>query len=125
MADAPPPGLIPDDAGLLRRIHPKQVVEDKNTGQPRPSSAAFKDPALSVDVEPILVSQGHDWQFTLRGYSGWSLVRLVAGAARDLGLTVDLKPLPDNPAHAEVTGRKTGSIADALKKASTWVHLEN
>jgi hypothetical protein len=53
-------GSVPDSAGLLRRIHPSQVVQDHNTGRARPSSAAFKDPHMSVDIEPILVSLGLD-----------------------------------------------------------------
>jgi len=57
---------IADDAGLLRRIHPDQVIDDKNLGRVRPSSGAFRDRELSVDAEPILYKQGLDWRFSLR-----------------------------------------------------------
>jgi hypothetical protein len=101
---------INDDAGLLRRVHPNWVVADGNTGGRRVSSAAFRDPALSVDIEPILVAQGLDWQFTLKAHAGYSLVRFPAGSAREKGLSVVSKPLPGNPAHAEVLGKKTARL---------------
>jgi hypothetical protein len=117
-------GSIADAAALLRRIRPEQVVDDFNTGQRRPSSAAFKDPSMSVDVEPILESNGLDWHFSLQGYEGYSLARLQAHHARGKSLAVIHKPLTDNPAHAEVVGRKTQGTARYLAASSTWAHLE-
>jgi hypothetical protein len=75
-------GSIADDADLLRRIRPDQIVDDKNLGARRPSSAAFKDPTMSVDTEPILHQHGLDWTFTLQGYSGYSLVQTETGQPR-------------------------------------------
>jgi hypothetical protein len=118
-------GSIADDADLLRRIHPEQVVDDKNLGKRRPSSAAFKDPTMSVDAEPILHQYRLDWTFSLRGHSGYSLARFRAGAAREKGLAVIHKPESNNPAHTEVIGKKTGSIAKHLATVSTWAHLES
>ncbi len=118
-------GSIGDEAGLLRRIHPVQVVPDENAGGiMRPSSAAFRDPELSVDAEPVLASVGLDWKFSLRNYRGYSLVRFQAGAAREKQLQVVHKPVEGNDAHAEVIGKKTGSVANHLRDHSEWVHLE-
>jgi hypothetical protein len=117
-------GSIPNDADLLRRIRPDQIVDDKNLGARRPSSAAFKDPAMSVDAEPILRQHGHDWTFSLREHAGYSLARFSAGAARSKTLAVVHKPEPGNPAHTEVTGKKTQGIAKHLATVSTWAHLE-
>ena len=117
-------GLSLNSANLLRRIHPTQVVTDGNTGSKRPSSAAFKDPKLSVDVEPVLDALGLDWRFSLRSYPGQSLVRFLAQAARTQGQAV--VPLPivgENEAHAEVQGKKTPGIANRLRDASTWVFI--
>jgi hypothetical protein len=54
-------------------------------------------------------------------------VRFTAGAARALALDVVHTPIADpvdeNPAHAEVRGKKTPGIANRLRDASTWVHL--
>jgi hypothetical protein len=118
-------GAIADDAGLLRRIRPDQIIDDQNLRARRPSSAAFKDPEMSVDAEPILHRHGLDWTFSLQGHSGYSLVRISAGAARAKALAVVCKPEPGNPAHTEVIGKKTQSIANHLVAASTWVHLES
>jgi hypothetical protein len=114
-------GSIPDDAGLLRRVHPDQVVEDKNSGGWRPSSGAFTDEHLSVDAESILEARGSDWQFTVRNHPDHSLVRFAASAARAKALAVVASPLPDNPAHVEVVGRKTGAIKAHLVASSVWV----
>jgi hypothetical protein len=100
-------GSIGNDAGLLRRIHPSQVVPDGNAGSAmRPSSAAFKDPNLSVDAEPMLIALGLDWKFSLKDNPAYSLVRFPAGAAREKGLAVIHKPIEENDAHTEVVGKK-------------------
>lgn len=112
---------ILDDAGLLRRVHPTQIVEDKNINGFRASSGAFKDPEMSVDVEPILAAAGLDWRFSLRNHPGHSLVRLKAGSARALGQAVVHAPEPDNRAHAEVRGKKSSGTANSLLKASSPV----
>ncbi len=117
-------GSIANEADLLRRIHPKQVIIDDNTGQLRPTSAAFRDQSMSVDVAPILAAQGLDFQFTLASYPGYGLVKFQAGVARKQDLAVVPKPIlepPENPAHAEVVGKKTGAVINALKAASEWV----
>lgn len=116
-------GSILDSAGMLRRIRPDQVVDDKSMGQPRPSSAAFKNHEMSVDCEPILQRHGLDWKFSLRNHPGYSLVRFSAGSTRALGLAVVHKPESDNPAHAEIIGKKTAGIANRLVAESQWVHL--
>jgi hypothetical protein len=115
---------IADDAGLLRRIHPDQVIDDKNLGKIRPSSGAFKDRELSVDAEPILHKQGLDWTFSLRNHTGFSLVRFPAHEARALGLQVVHDPEPDNVAHTLVVGTKSRRLADHFVRVSDWVHLE-
>jgi hypothetical protein len=117
-------GSIGDGAGLLRRIHPLQVVQDQNFGGLRAASAAFKDPTLSVDAEPILEEDGLDWKFSLNGHAGYSLVRFLASVARQNNLPITHDPLPDNRAHTIVGGKKTNGIATTLRKNSEWVHLE-
>ena len=116
-------GSVSDDSGLLRRIRPDQVIDDKNRGVRRPSSAAFKDPRLSVDAEPILHEDRLDWTFSLEGYDGYSLARFIARVAREKQLAVIHKPLDHNRAHVEVVGKKTQSIANYLRDNSQWVHL--
>jgi hypothetical protein len=117
-------GSIADDAGLLRRVIPEWVVDDKNIGGKRLSSAAFKDPATSVDVEPMLEAAGLDWSHCLRNHPGHSLVRIQAVTARGLGQAVVHAPIVgENEAHAEIRGKKTQGIANRLRDAAQWVHL--
>ena len=123
MADVDDGSIVNDD-DLLRRVRPDQVVDDENLGMRRPSSAAFKDPELSVDSENILKRNGLDWKFSLNGYDGYSLARFRAGAARQVGLPVIHTPLADNPAHVEVHGKKTQRIANSLVAACWWAHIE-
>lgn len=118
-------GSVPDDAGLLRRVHPDQVVKDDNTGKYRPSSAAFKDNELSVDAEPVLQAQRLDWRFSLQKHPQHSLVRFLAKAARELGLPVVSDELPDNKSHTLVCGKKTPGKANKLRDTSNWVHLNS
>lgn len=117
-------GSIANDAMLLRRIRPDQIVDDQNFGARRPSSAAFKDSELSVDAEPILKANGLDWRFSLQAYAGYSLAQFTAGHARAKMLQVIHIPLQKNPAHTEVHGKKTQGVANHLVAGTTWVHLE-
>jgi hypothetical protein len=113
---------VDDDASLLRRVHPTQIVLDEN-GDPIVSSGAFNDPTMSVDVEDFLIEAGLSWRFSLRNHPEHSLVRFPAGIARSKNQAVVHAPLADNAAHAEVRGKKTGAVKNALKAAAKWVHL--
>jgi hypothetical protein len=115
-------GSIADDWWLLRRIHPEQIVPDKMTGHPRVSSAAFRDAALSVDVEELLEKEGFDWRFSVKDHPAHSLAKIQALHPRSLQQAVVSSPLPDNAAHAEVRGHKSGSVSRALSQACLWVH---
>jgi hypothetical protein len=115
---------IADDDNLLRRIRPDQIIDDKNLGTRRPSSGAFKDPEMSVDSECLLHRHGLDWTFSLRNHTEYSLARFAAAAARTKGLTVLHKPERDNPAHTEVTGKKTQGVSNHLVAQSTWAYLK-
>jgi hypothetical protein len=113
--------LIPDHSGLLRRIHPKFVTPDYNTGRKRLSSGAFRDSNMSVDVESMLTTDGRDWTFSLRNWPSHFLVRLQAGFTRAQQQSIEHKPQADNPYHAEVVGRKSGAICDAFRREARWV----
>ncbi|HQS18889.1 hypothetical protein [Reyranella sp.] len=115
-------GSINDEWSLLRRVHPTQIVPSEGGGEPRVSSAAFKDVSMSVDVEESLAAQGKDWKFSLQSHPSHSLVKLIAAIPRSLNQAVVAVPIVDNPAHAEVRGDKPGSVARALSKAAAWVH---
>ncbi len=79
---------------------------------------------MSVDAEPILIEDGLTWRFSLQEYPGYSLVSFAAVVARSLNQVVEHKPEPDNRAHTEVIGKKTGAVKDRLRRESSWVHLQ-
>jgi len=113
---------ISDEDSLYRRIHPSQVIEDKNLGAKRPSSGAFTDPDLSTDSEFLLEKFGLDINFCLKNFPGYSLVRFPVEFARTNGMTVTHTPETDNPAHTEVTGKKSKALQRQFAATSVWAY---
>lgn len=122
MADPPPVDdpSITDDQILWRRVHPEQVVLDRNLNQKRPTSQAFNNSSgtsgMSVDIADETTVQD-----TLKGYPDHLLVEFEAGLVRQLNQGVIRDPLPDNPAHAEVTGKKRKPVQRSLYTNCRWV----
>lgn len=57
----------------------------------------------------------------LQGWEGHGLVSLSIAVLRDCALGVVRDPLPDEPWHALVWGRKTGSVRKKLVRAAEWI----
>lgn len=100
---------IADVDGLYRRIHPLQVKDG------RPSSAAFNNAELSVDLARLTTLER-----SLTGYPSHGLASITAGDARSLGQMVIHDPLETNPAHALVKGHKNPRIAKNLALSAKW-----
>ncbi|MBZ0168327.1 MAG: hypothetical protein K8F29_02645 [Kofleriaceae bacterium] len=100
---------IADNDELYRRIHPLQVKDG------RPTSAAFKDPEMSVDVARVTTPQR-----VLSEYSSHGLASITAGYARSLEQDVFHDPVENNPAHAIVKGNKPPRIAKSLARSAKW-----
>lgn len=109
---------VPDGARLWRRITRDQVVRDENSGAQRISSAAFTDPEMSVSLADTMEADGRTWRDALSGYAGYGLVEFSAADVRKLGLDVHRDPLPEEPAHALVTGRKGKPVKKGLVRAA-------
>ena len=112
---------ILDSADLWRRIPPWHFVNDENSGQIRPSSAAFED---DPDGSPMSVVQGSETSgpdSALSGHSGFALASFTAGLAKECGQSIVRDPLPEEPAHALVCGTKTKAIRRRLAREATWV----
>lgn len=114
---------IADADDLWRRIAPEWVVLDENQdeergGRVRPSSAAFKDPSLSV-----LLAREDTPERALRAWrdKGFSLASITAGLPRQDGLAVCRDQTDDDPSHCLVEGRKKRRVAEKLALAATWV----
>lgn len=124
MSDFQDDDAIPDDAILWRRVPPYWVTYDENLGRERPSSQAFQDHRDGSPMSVFLADDCNGPDEALEGNEGFLLVEFTAGDVRGLdprqGVVRD--PLPDQPAHAHVCGRKTGSVKSTLAKdLATWV----
>lgn len=114
-----------NDERLLRRIPAGWKVPDYTNNRWRISSAAFDDSQdrspTSVSLETQLVELGLPVTHPLVGHDGYSLAAVTAAAARQLGLGIQRDPLPTDPAHALLFGKKTDSVRKNLAKQSSWV----
>lgn len=116
---------IPDSAVLWRRIPPAWVVPDENHGGRRVTSAAFDDSRdgspLSVLLAYVVFETDRGPENVLCGFAGYGLASITAGDARRCDQGVMATPLPDEPAHASVFGRKTKAIRKRLADGARWV----
>jgi hypothetical protein len=116
---------ILDEADLWRRIPPKHFVKDDNLGQVRPSSAAFENhpngSPMSVVLADAVIASSRAPDAVLTGHEGFALAAITAGLARECEQGIAREPLPDEPAHAVVFGKKTNSVKKRLAKGSRWV----
>lgn len=103
---------IPSDAELWRRIPPWHFVHDGNTGQIRPSSAAFEDHPNGSPMSVILAQEAGDPQHALAGHQGFALASITAALAREHGLGMARDPRPDDPPMRWSSERKTRESAD-------------
>ena len=107
----PVPDEVRDQEILHRRVHPTFFRPDGSI-----SSQAFRDDEMSVDRAAF-----RRVEETLAGYGGYGIAALGTTTARNLGQRVLADPLPLNPAHALVRGRKTKSISRRLARSASWV----
>src|SRR5262249_60054882 len=99
---------ISNSEGLWRRIPPSWIVVDSETGTWRLSSVAFIDRRgeLSVEISSLTTAEQ-----ALARYPEHSLAEVKAAVFRERGYGVIPDPLPDNMAHALVSGRITKAHA--------------
>ena len=114
------PGIGAEEL-LLRRIPQVQWVYDGTQQRVRPSSAAFADHELSVDVAGLHVAAGRTVEAPLEGHAGCALASIAAGDARQRAQIVCLDPEPNNAAHALVVGKKTSGDRKHFARISSWV----
>jgi hypothetical protein len=111
---------ISDEVVLWRRVHPDQIVHNNNLNEMRPTSQAFQNTSGS-DGMSVNIADETTTEDTLRGFEDHFVVSLGVGFVRGLNQGVVRKPLEENPAHAEVIGKKTKSVKKKLSDASSWV----
>jgi hypothetical protein len=111
---------IQDEDDLWRRIPPNWIVPDENRGGWRPASQAFND---HPDGSPMSVKLAKEERIedVMASHSGFFLVAISAGLARQCEQKVARDPLPDNSAPAVVVGKKKGSVRAKFAKEARWV----
>lgn len=113
---------ITADEWLLRRVHPKQLVKDDDTGKARVSTSVFRDKELSINIESVLRSNNEMAADCLRNYSHHLLVCFTAGQARFYQQIVCRDPLPLNLSHGLVCGSKSSRrVLEGLRASAVWV----
>lgn len=120
---------IEDDDALWRRLIRDWVIKDENSGEWRPSSAAFdnsKDGSpLSVVLANIITAMQGNPADVLKNVDD-SLCSFTAGLARMLEQNVTSWPkIEDDPAHGWVAGKKTRHVKRQLAKNAQFVILNN
>lgn len=110
---------VPDECDLLRRLHPDQYVWDERIGARRPSTAAFKDEELSIDLGCVLTEAGISYEgHCLADSPHHGLLSFMAKNARFLNQEVISDELETNFAHGLVKGKKSRKICKDFINAS-------
>ncbi len=117
---------IKDTARLFRRIHPQWIVYDQNRRMRRPSSRNFNDSQdktpMSVYVEEIAIQHNQTPSDFLKDeWSHHFLAAITAGWARQCGQKVYPSATKEEPAHADVAGRKPSNTRSRLAQPAEWV----
>lgn len=107
-----PVEIIPDEDLLYRRIPPQHYVKEED----RVSSAAFRDPNLSVDWSRHITPEQ-----SVKGFPNNHLAALIAKIPRALGQEVYHTPSLRNYAHSSIVGQKSTSVARKLANSCSWV----
>lgn len=113
---------ISNNERLWRRVHPSQIKPDQETGNPIPSSAAFRpSDEMSVHLASLTSPEA-----VLANYPQHGLAEFTAGVARSIGCILVRNPLSDDPAHALVcgknpTGHLSKSEAREIARQARWV----
>lgn len=112
---------IPNTDRLFRRVPPNQLIAVED-GSRRSSSSLFKHEKMSVNIESLMVEQGHLPEDTLAGYPGHFLTSIIAGHVRQFGhpIVKDTAP-PNDPAHGLVLGKKKGRFANEMVRSHQWI----
>ena len=100
------------DEILWRRIHKDHFVDGRIT------SAAFKDPQMSVDIARLR----DDMSLTLA--NGVGVASFSSTVAYDNGQQVYSNPLVDNQAHALVIGSKPRNVRREFCNSSVFASRE-
>lgn len=110
------------DLELYRRIIvPEWLVPDENRNCTRVSSAAFSPVEMSVAIEDTVRAENREPRDVLASYPEDFLVALTVGLVEQHEQEVVRSPTADEPAHADVVGKKTRGRRRAFAAAAKWI----
>ncbi len=103
MPEEPTRQILAATEELWRRVHVDQYVPDGKGGR-RISTAAFKDPEMSVDRAIVRRAAGEDHSVTRLDGAGVAV--FLVQTALDVGQSCVADPIDGNSSHALVLGNK-------------------
>lgn len=108
---------------LWRRVPPWHFP--KYPGHDFPNSAAFADDPdgspMSVVLVEVLLRGGRGPAEVLKGHEDYALAEITIASVEAEGCVVEAHPLPDEPAHALVLGKKTQGARKRIAKSAVWI----
>lgn len=110
---------LEDSRIVMRRVRDYEIITDSHGGSPRPSSNAFIQDGPDGDVSVYLTSETTPAHI-IREYPGTYVAVVEIGVIRAQGLDVERDPVPGNPGHCNITGRKSRGKARAIARNSGW-----
>ena len=110
---------ITPETRVLRRIPPGRFVEDRDG--PRPQSDNFSNHDDGTGTSVDIMVEGFDPLAQLDGLDGYGLVSISVLNIRNAGLGIVPDPLPDNPHHANLQGKKTRGVKRQLALSAEWI----
>lgn len=115
----PGEGGFGPDTIVWRRIPPHHFP--KKPRQDRPDSAAFDDDSPDEPMSVVIARSGRDPSDILRGHDGFGVVALTGAELEAAGQRLQADPLPGEPDHALVIGRKSKGQRRQLASSAEWV----
>ena len=122
---------ISDDDWLIRRIHDKHVVPDKNLNCWRISSAAFNpsssDSGVSVHIEKMIKQAGLSPKDYVKSKGATAAAKIKAEFIRSLNMDVESSPVNDDPYHGNIWGiteggnKKESDKKKMLARMAVWL----
>jgi len=125
--DAAPLGAGTEQASrggrLWRRVPPWHFP--KHSGHDYPNSDAFADDPdgapMSVVLVEVLLAGGRGAAEVLQGHQDYALAEITIASVEAEGCVVEAHPLPEEPAHALVVGKKSQGTRKRIAKGAIWI----
>ena len=111
---------IRDNQTIMRRVRADQTTHRRDGAGKRPSSNAYIQGTPDSDVSVYLASETTPATIT-QHYPGTFVAEVAVSVIRRLGLEVERQPIPGDPGHCNIKGRKIRSIATEIAKSARWM----